>query len=121
MTSQSSNNTRTTSATGTRKDLSANGRRLPDRLRKTTAPLIFLDISRATRLIQEMTDLDAAEDRVVLFFDDDFHLCLQAVTSAGGEVIKYMGDARLAMFPADGAEAAVSAAASARADFPALF
>lgn len=90
------------------------GAKLPPHLSRKQAVICTADIARATTLFREIGD----STEVVLFLDGFYHLCSQHVTSAGGEVIKYMGDECLALFEGDAAVAAIDALRALREAFP---
>lgn len=88
---------------------------LPSRFSQQKLILMELDVANATRLITAMAD----DVKTVLFFDGYYALCSKHIESRGGEVIKYMGDACLAIFPEDAAVDAIDACIAIREDFPA--
>ncbi len=63
--------------------------------------IILVDISSATRAMSGMTDLDVAH-----WLDRYYHLCDRHLGGTG-EIIKYMGDACLVLFPPDALAAAI--------------
>jgi adenylate cyclase len=77
---------------------------LPPRLSKTKVTLMLTDV---TRMLSIASELDG-EEAIAVFLDGYYELCSSAVVSAGGEVIKYAGDACLASFGEDEVEAAVA-------------
>lgn len=86
---------------------------LPPRLSQKHLALIELDIHRCTDIIQEIGD----SARLAMFLDGFYTLCSKTVTSHGGEVIKYMGDAVLAAFSADEVVAAIDCVLAVRSAF----
>ena len=89
---------------------------LPSRLTETRSTVVLIDIQRTTTIITELND----ERRFVLFIDGFYSLCADAVMEKGGEVIKYMGDSCLALFPELGVEDCIDAVTEIRRQFPAL-
>ena len=79
------------------------------------ALILLLDISGTTKIITALTPLTFAA-----FLDDFYKLCAHQVEHAGGEVVKYPGDAALAIFDEVGAVAAVDAVHAIREGFQAI-
>jgi adenylate cyclase len=55
-----------------------------------------------------------------VFIEEFYDRCGQCITTAGGTIIKYIGDALLATFPEECADAAVSAARCLRREYAAI-
>lgn len=70
-------------------------------------PLVVLvaDLSGYHRALRSGSDADMAS-----FLDAFFLICEDVITDEGGRIIKFLGDAVLATFPNDRAQAAVAAA-----------
>jgi class 3 adenylate cyclase len=73
--------------------------------RETELALLVADLAGFARAT---AGLEAT--RVAAFADDWYRSCATTVRAAGGRVVKYMGDACLAVFPGDACAAAVDAA-----------
>jgi class 3 adenylate cyclase len=87
---------------------------LPPRLSRKKLTVVELDVSRSTWLIGEIGD----DNRAVMFFDGFYTLCTQHIEAHGGEVIKYLGDACLAIFDEDACVQAIDAVIAIRDAFP---
>jgi|SoiMetStandDraft_2_1073263.scaffolds.fasta_scaffold165716_2 class 3 adenylate cyclase len=85
------------------------------RFSERKAVVVLLDIVGTTKIITALAPLHFAA-----FLDDFYRLCAHHVEHTGGEVVKYPGDAALAMFDAEGAVAAVEAVHAIREGFKAL-
>ncbi len=88
---------------------------VPSRFSERKAVVLLLDISGTMKIATAMTPLNFAA-----FLDDFYRLCARQVEHAGGEVVKYLGDAALAIFDEDGTVAAVDAVHAVREDFKAV-
>jgi adenylate cyclase len=69
------------------------------------AALMLCDLRGFTELSNQL-----APERVLALLDDYFDRVVPAIGAAGGEVLKFMGDAVLAFFPQDTADAACAMA-----------
>ena len=76
------------------------------------AVVVLVDISGTLKLATALTPLKFA-----VFLDDFYGLCTHHVEHAGGELIKYVGDATLALFNEHDAVAAVEAVQAIREGF----
>jgi adenylate cyclase len=72
---------------------------------RTTTPLLimFVDLSRYAAQSQRVEDLELAET-----VDELYELVAGAILGAGGRVVKFIGDATLAVFPESAVDAGVS-------------
>ncbi len=66
--------------------------------------IAFVDLTRYSAMTRRLADPDIAE-----VIDAYYGKVTAAVTTAGGRVVKFMGDEALLVFPADAADAGVSA------------
>ena len=90
---------------------------LPARLQKTNAILLTTDILRSVRVAEQLKQND---ESFIAFLDDYYHLCSKMIKGHGGDLIKYMGDATLSIFPSDDPVAPIDAIQQIRADFPSI-
>jgi class 3 adenylate cyclase len=88
---------------------------LPERLTLTTLIAVHVDICRAVTLFRQIDD----GIKTVMFLDGFYSLCHDHLEPFEGEIIKYMGDSCLAVFPEYAALAAIEAVSSLRNAFPA--
>ncbi len=79
------------------------------------ATILLVDISGTTQIISVLVPL-----RFAAFLDDFYRLSAHHIDAAGGEVIKYLGDATLAIFNKDDAVVAVEAVHAIRDGFQAV-
>ena len=93
----------------------ARARKLPDRLTRRKAISVFVDIAGFSQMAGRIGD----DDDVILFLDGFYDLVVDHLEGAGGDVIKYMGDASIAVFDETDAERAIDAVVNLRASFPA--
>ena len=87
---------------------------LPERLKLTTLIAVHIDICRATSIFREIND----GIKTVLFLDGFYSLCHEHLEPSGGDVIKYMGDSCLVVFPEHEVTSAIEAVSRLRAAFP---
>ena len=73
--------------------------------RPTRRIIVVLDLAGFAKSFQTQSD-----EKMAAFVHDYYVACEQTITSGGGEVIKFIGDACLAVFPVDLAKNAVDAA-----------
>lgn len=83
---------------------------LPPTLSQRTLIIIAVDMTLASRLNEQIAD----ECKIALYFDGFYHLCGEHLLRGGGQIIKFMGDSCLAVYPEDAAVDAVEAAQSLR-------
>mgnify|MGYP003340518413 CR=1 FL=1 len=76
---------------------------LPAHIQSRRASLLLVDIQRTLALADAIGD----EQRFVLFLDEFYGNCSERVIEGGGEIVKYIGDACLALFEEDDVVAAV--------------
>jgi len=93
--------------------MSSISRELPSHLSIKNAVLINIDVLNATQIIAQMDDLVGT----VHFLDGYYSLCSKHITAHGGEVIKYIGDACLAMFDETAIIDAIDAVCAIRNEF----
>lgn len=74
--------------------------------------VVLVDMMGALRLLAGMSDMELAE-----FLDRFYRRCTHHLEAKGGSVIKYMGDAALAIFEEDAVVDAVDAVQALREDF----
>ena len=67
---------------------------LPARLVRSTQLVVFVDIRQVTGIMDALDH----PNRVVNFLDGYYDLCIDHFEGAGGQVIKFLGDAVLAVF-----------------------
>jgi len=81
----------------------------------TETPLVLLSVDLAgyTRCVAALDSLGVAR-----FIDDWYRCCATEIRSRGGRVVKFMGDACFAVFPADRGPDAVDAARAIDAALP---
>ncbi|MCB1692914.1 MAG: hypothetical protein KDI19_09115 [Pseudomonadales bacterium] len=89
---------------------------LPGHFHESRATVVLVDIRRMIGIIEEL----GSEHRYVLFLEDFYSLCHDAIEVSGGAVIKYIGDSCLATFGEDDIVHAVDAVKAIRDGFPAL-
>lgn len=77
---------------------------LPDDCREQTLGVAFFDLSRLARWTSSEQDELAAR-----FFQGFYGLAEEHIGPAGGRIVKFMGDAGLAVFPTDAAEGVIFA------------
>ncbi len=77
---------------------------LPSDCQTKKLGVTFFDLSR----LCEWSDSDQ-DEAVALFFQRFYALCAQTLEPAGVRIVKFIGDAGLAVFEPDGAEAAINA------------
>lgn len=87
---------------------------LPPRLSRKKLTVVELDVSRSTWLLGEIGD----DNKAVLFLDGYYALCSKHIETRGGEVIKYMGDACMAIFDEEACLQAIDAVIAIRDAFP---
>jgi len=85
------------------KSAPAPGRLRPD-CRPQTLGVAFFDLSRLSEWAGSEQD-----DRVAAFLQGFYELSAERVESAGGRIVKFMGDAGLAVFEPDAAESVIFA------------
>jgi class 3 adenylate cyclase len=76
--------------------------------RKQERVVFFCDCHNFSRLMNELGESS------IHFVDRMYRECGDCIVTRGGRIVKYMGDAILAVFDGDGAEGAVAAAMCAR-------
>ena len=89
---------------------------LPANLTKRNTIILHTDVVRMLKVIEE---LDSPEN-FAQFLDDYYNLCSNQITASGGEVIKYMGDACIAIFDDTAVLSALEAVTSIRDGMPEL-
>ncbi len=94
--------------------MSDNSFDLPARLSKTNLIAVSIDICRMLSIINAIND----EKKIAVFLDGFYTLCNEHIEPADGEVVKYMGDSCLAVFPADKSVDAIDAVSNLRSAFP---
>jgi len=77
---------------------------LPQDCQKQTSGVTFFDLSRLSEWSSS-----AEDERVGVFFQDFYALAAEHIEGAGGRIVKFMGDAGLAVFPVDAAEGVIFA------------
>jgi adenylate cyclase len=80
---------------------------LPPDCKSETLGVAFFDLSRIGEWSSSQQD-----ERVASFFQQFYALAARHIASAGGRIVKFMGDAGLAVFPEDAAEDAIFALAA---------
>ena len=88
---------------------------LPGDCQSQTSGVAFFDLSR----IPEWTGSDQ-DARVAGFFQEFYALSAGRIEPAGGRIVKFMGDAGLAVFPPDDADSVISALCELAAESRAL-
>lgn len=86
-------------------DVSAQGRAreaLPPDCRTETLGVAFFDLSRIAEWSSPEEDV-----RVAAFLEKFYGLAAEHIEGAGGRIVKFMGDAGLAVFPTERAEAVI--------------
>lgn len=68
--------------------------------------LVVADLINYTRLAKKLDNLETAA-----FIDEYYRLCYQLIAPAGGRIVKFLGDACLAVFPPERCLEAVDAVA----------
>lgn len=86
---------------------------LPPQITETGATLMLTDIERMVSIVKEI----GSETGYVRFIDDYYSYCSAHVIEHGGEVVKYSGDACLAMFSNTDIEAAINCLVAIRDGF----
>jgi len=89
---------------------------LPAHITSRRATLVLVDIQRTLSIAKEMAD----ENRFVLFLDEFYSQCSTAVNQRHGEVVKYIGDACLALFDEQDCEHGIEVILALREAFPGL-
>ncbi|HVJ21795.1 MAG TPA: adenylate/guanylate cyclase domain-containing protein [Polyangiaceae bacterium] len=91
--------------------------KLGDRFVPAKRVIVVIDLTNFARAFQERSDAQLAA-----FLDSYYALCEEklAAPGVGGRIVKFMGDACLAVFPAELAGAAVSAVVHLQHDLDAL-
>jgi len=79
---------------------------LPSDCRMETLGIAFFDLSRMAEWSSSDEDL-----RIAAFLQEFYGLAAEHVGEAGGRIVKFMGDAGLAVFPVDRAEDSIFAVA----------
>ena len=79
-------------------------------MREAKLCLLVVDLAGYTRAVASLEALQVAE-----FLDAWYRECARAIRARGGRVVKYMGDACLAVFPEEKTVDAVDAAMALRA------
>lgn len=74
--------------------------------------VMLIDVAGALRAMDDMTDTQMAS-----YLDTFYRQCTRHVVGAGGEVIKYIGDACLAIFAPENIERAIGAVSALRSEF----
>jgi adenylate cyclase len=78
-------------------------------MKEVTRCLLAADLAGFARASADRPPLEIAA-----FLDDWYRRCAPIITSRGGRIVKFMGDAVLAVFPEDAARAAVECAQALR-------
>jgi adenylate cyclase len=78
-------------------------------MKEVTRCLLAADLAGFARASADRPPLEIAA-----FLDDWYRRCAPIITSRGGRIVKFMGDAVLAVFPEDAARAAVECARALR-------
>jgi class 3 adenylate cyclase len=78
-------------------------------MREVTRCLLAADLAGFARASADRPPLEIAA-----FLDDWYRRCAPIITSRGGRIVKFMGDAVLAVFPEDAARPAVECAQALR-------
>ncbi len=76
---------------------------MPESRIETSLLIVFIDLTRFSAESQRVTDVELAD-----VIDDYYQLVGRAVRASGGRVVKFIGDATLAVFPEDGVDTAVN-------------
>ena len=77
---------------------------LPPDCKTETLGVAFFDLSRISEWASSQED-----SRVASFFQDFYRLAAEHIEPPGGRIVKFMGDAGLAVFPEDDAEGVIFA------------
>ena len=75
---------------------------MPESRVETSLLIVFIDLTRFSAESQRVTDVELAD-----VVDDYYQLVGRAVRTSGGRVVKFIGDATLAVFPEDALDAGV--------------
>lgn len=86
---------------------------LPPDCRTETLGVAFFDLSRIAQWSSSDEDI-----RVAAFFQGFYELAAQHIEGAGGQIVKFMGDAGLAVFPTESVEDVVFALATLAREAP---
>ena len=75
---------------------------MPESRSETTLLIVFIDLTRFSAQSQRVADPELAD-----VIDDYYELVGKAVRTSGGQVVKFIGDATLAVFPEHAVETGV--------------
>ena len=75
---------------------------MPESRIETSLLIVFIDLTRFSAQSQQVTDVELAD-----VIDDYYQLVGRAVRASGGRVVKFIGDATLAVFPEDAVDRGV--------------
>jgi len=79
---------------------------LPSDLKEVTQCVTFFDLSRMMEWASNQED-----EKVAAMFQEFYQLAADSIEGAGGRIVKFIGDAGLAVFPKEAADRAVIALA----------
>jgi adenylate cyclase len=88
---------------------------VPGAIRERKLVLLFADLAGFTRAVAQLSAVDLAR-----FLDGFYAWSGGAIAASGGRVVKFMGDGCFAVFPEDGAVAAVDCALALAGDVASL-
>lgn len=75
---------------------------LPTQRASTQLLIVFIDLTRFAAQAQRVEEAELAET-----IDHYYEIVAEATDAAGGTVVKFIGDAALVVFPADGVDAGI--------------